>query len=86
VTFPHTGTRRGTYPLRVPDYAPADLNCLLCGEPVEPPLVDPALIVQHGDDHDSLTTNAFLVHDRCARDAAHPAVADRVRERLDRAG
>jgi hypothetical protein len=68
------------------DESPADLKCLLCGEALDPPLVHPSLLtVQRAEGYNALHDMSFLVHDQCARKAAHPAVADHVAERLDNA-
>ena len=70
-------------PPSVPEHSPDDLKCLLCGEPLEPPLVHPSFVVERVNGPDELTQNTFLVHERCLRNAAHPALLARVRERLD---
>lgn len=66
------------------EHDPDDLRCVLCGRAIEPPLLDPTLLsVQQADDYNSLATISFFVHDGCIRQGAHPAVAQRVRERLE---
>jgi hypothetical protein len=63
----------------------ADVRCVLCGEQMKPPLVDPTLLsVERADGFDALETISFVVHPSCLRGAAHPSLSDQVGERLDR--
>ena len=61
-----------------------DLKCVLCGEPVPPPLNEIGSLLVANFDRDRPSANRFFAHDACLRAAAHPSVRARVDERLDR--
>jgi hypothetical protein len=69
----------------VPREDRADVRCVLCGEQLAPPLVDPTLLsVQRAETFETLETVSFLVHPECLRRAAHPALRADVSAKLDR--
>jgi hypothetical protein len=56
--------------------------CPLCGQNVEPHLVDPILLVEDAVTPESLQRHGFLVHENCLLDATRPGLRDRVAGRL----
>ena len=63
--------------------SPDDVNCVLCGEPVPPPLDEISSLLVANFDRDWPSANRFFAHDACLRAAAHASVRARVHERLD---
>ena len=61
---------------------PRDLECAICGHEIEPPLVDPMLLVESAPTPESLHRYGFVVHEACLLEVAAPAMREHVTARL----